>query len=117
MNYFKNPETNQVYAYDDEQVKSGIVRKELVKMTKKEIDAHINPVVTAEQLIEQAEAQKQYLIAEAATTIAPLQYAVDLDIATPKEISALKEWKTYRVMLNRVDTSLGADVVWPTRPA
>ncbi|OBU13298.1 hypothetical protein AYY18_00685 [Morganella psychrotolerans] len=64
-----------------------------------------------------AEAQKQYLTAVATSTIAPLQDAVDLDIATPEEISALKEWKTYRVMLNRVDTSPGADVVWPMPPA
>lgn len=66
--------------------------------------------------IASAEAKKQYLTAGATATIAPLQDAVDLDIATPEEISALKEWKTYRVMLNRVDASPGADVVWPMPP-
>ncbi len=75
------------------------------------------PPRSHEELAEEAEAKKQDLIAGTTATIAPLQDAVDLDIATPEEISALKEWKTYRVMLNRVDTSLGADVVWPTRPA
>lgn len=64
-----------------------------------------------------AEMQKQYLLSEAAEAIAPLQDAVDLDMATPEEESALKEWKIYRVLVNRVDTSLGADVVWPTPPA
>ncbi|HDF2326532.1 TPA: tail fiber assembly protein [Morganella morganii] len=29
----------------------------------------------------------------------------------------MKERKIYRVLLNRVDTSLGAAVVWPTPPA
>ncbi|EFE24676.1 hypothetical protein EDWATA_00396 [Edwardsiella tarda ATCC 23685] len=38
-------------------------------------------------------------------------------VAQPEEESALKEWKIYRVLLNRVDTSLGAAVVWPTPPA
>ncbi|HDU8552872.1 TPA: tail fiber assembly protein [Morganella morganii] len=63
-----------------------------------------------------AEAQKQYLIAEATAAIAPLQDAVDLEISTPEEISVLKEWKTYRVMLNRVDTSTAPDITWPIKP-
>ncbi|MBC6659640.1 tail fiber assembly protein [Morganella morganii] len=64
-----------------------------------------------------AEIQKQALMSEASDAIAPLQDAVDLDMATPEEESALKEWKKYRVLLNRVDTSPGVGVVWPTRPA
>lgn len=64
-----------------------------------------------------AEIQKQALMSEASDAIAPLQDAVDLDMATQEEESALKEWKKYRVLLNRVDTSPGVGVVWPTRPA
>lgn len=75
------------------------------------------PAPTKEELIYQAESRKQVLIAEATIVIAPLQDAVDLGMATPEEESALKEWKEYRVLLSRVDTSLGADVVWPTPPA
>lgn len=70
-----------------------------------------------ESEIAAAEAQKQYLLSEAADAIAPLQDAVDLDMATPEEEAQLKEWKKYRVLLSRVDTSLGAAVVWPTPPA
>lgn len=62
-----------------------------------------------------AEAQKQYLLSEAAESIAPLQDAVELDMATPEEESALKEWKKYRVMLNRVDTSTAPDITWPVK--
>lgn len=75
------------------------------------------PPLTHLQIVAAADSKKQVLITESATAIAPLQYAVDLGIAIPEEISALKEWMTYMVMLNRVDTSLGADVIWPTRPA
>ncbi len=75
------------------------------------------PPLTHLQIVAAADLKKQVLITKAAATIAPLQYAADLGIATPEEISALKEWKTYRVMLNRVDISFGTDVVWPTRPA
>lgn len=63
-----------------------------------------------------AEIQKQALMAEASDVIAPLQDAVDLDMATPEEESALKEWKKYRVLLNRVDTSTAPDIIWPVKP-
>ncbi|MEM7884993.1 tail fiber assembly protein [Morganella morganii] len=63
-----------------------------------------------------AEAKKQGLLAEATVIIDPLQDAVELEMATPEEESALKEWKKYRVQLSRVDTSLGSDVAWPIRP-
>lgn len=45
--------------------------------------------------------------------IAPLQDAVDLDMATEVETALLLEWKKYRVLLNRVDTSKPE---WPTAP-
>ncbi len=64
-----------------------------------------------------AEERKQYLLSEATATLAPLQDAADLDIATAEEAAALKEWKRYRVLVNRIDTSPGADVIWPTPPA
>lgn len=63
-----------------------------------------------------AEAQKQYLLSEAAEAIAPLQDAVDLDMATQEEKVLLKEWKKYRVLLNRVDTSTAPDIIWPQKP-
>ncbi|WP_413493885.1 tail fiber assembly protein [Morganella psychrotolerans] len=75
------------------------------------------PPPTPEQMIAAAEIQKQRLLSRATTVIAPLQDAVDLDMATPEEEALLKEWKKYRVMLNRVDTSPGADVIWPMPPA
>ncbi|HHC0857871.1 TPA: tail fiber assembly protein, partial [Salmonella enterica] len=44
---------------------------------------------------------------------APLQDAVDLVIATDEEKSQLAEWKKYRVLVNRVDTS---NPDWPDVP-
>ncbi|ENY9400323.1 tail fiber assembly protein [Salmonella enterica] len=46
--------------------------------------------------------------------IAPLQDAVDLGIATNDEKAQLDEWKKYRVLVNRVDTS---NPDWPEKPA
>ncbi|MCV3029668.1 tail fiber assembly protein, partial [Escherichia coli] len=48
--------------------------------------------------------------------IAPLQDAVDLEIATEEENSLLEAWKKYRVLLNRVDTSTAPDIEWPEEP-
>ncbi|WP_112550622.1 tail fiber assembly protein [Morganella morganii] len=74
------------------------------------------PPPTKEQLVFQAESEKQLRISEASVAIAPLQDAVDLDMATQEEESALKEWKKYRVLLNRVDTSTAPDITWPVKP-
>lgn len=75
-----------------------------------------NSAVKKASDIAEAEAKKQGLLAEATVIIDPLQDAVELEMATSEEESALKEWKKYRVQLSRVDTSLGSDVAWPIRP-
>ncbi|EPX8933607.1 tail fiber assembly protein [Morganella morganii] len=74
------------------------------------------PPLTHEEAVAAAEARKQYLLSEAAEAIAPLHDAVDLDMATPEEEALLKEWKKYRVLLNRVDTSTAPDIDWPLKP-
>lgn len=88
----------------------------LKKMTAKEVEAHLNPPISKEQLIAEAEQQKQSLLAEANNAIAPLQDAVDLGMVTDEEKAKLTAWKTYRVLLNRVDTSLAPDIDWPEKP-
>ncbi|PHM23260.1 tail assembly protein [Xenorhabdus budapestensis] len=48
--------------------------------------------------------------------IKPLTDAVDLDMVTDEEKAALLAWKTYRVLLNRVDCSVTTDIPWPKQP-
>ncbi|EPH3099946.1 tail fiber assembly protein [Providencia stuartii] len=86
------------------------------KMSTREVEAYLNPPVSKEQLIAEAEQQKQSLLAEANNAIAPLQDAVDLDMATDEEKAQLTAWKKYRVLLNRVDTSLAPNIDWPEKP-
>ncbi|WP_173671553.1 tail fiber assembly protein, partial [Escherichia coli] len=57
------------------------------------------------------------LMQAASEHIAPLQDAVELELATEEENSLLEAWKKYRVLLNRVDTSVAPDIEWPTSPA
>ncbi|KKI48344.1 tail fiber assembly protein G [Obesumbacterium proteus] len=54
---------------------------------------------------------------EATINISTLQDAVDLDMATDEEIAQLKAWKTYRVLLSRIDTAGAPDIDWPLLPA
>ncbi|EAA9290910.1 tail fiber assembly protein [Salmonella enterica] len=64
--------------------------------------------------LRQAEETKNRLLQIASEKIAPLQDAVDLDIATDDEKAQLDEWKKYRVQVNRVKPS---EPVWPEQPA
>ncbi|HEB4872469.1 TPA: tail fiber assembly protein [Kluyvera ascorbata F0526] len=72
---------------------------------------------THEQLVTAAEQKKTSLRIAADSEIAWRQDAVDAGIATDKEIAALSEWKKYRVLLMRVDTSKAPDIEWPHQPA
>lgn len=69
-----------------------------------------------EDQVAEATGTKAALMAEASAAIAPLQDAVDLDMATPEEVALLKAWKLYRVQVNRVDVNLAPNIVWPTKP-
>lgn len=84
-------------------------------------------VITAEQkaanLLEQQRLEAVGEIArrraQADQAIAPLQDAVDLDEATEAEAALLKDWKRYRVALNRLPDQPGypAEIDWPAPPA
>lgn len=73
-------------------------------------------VKSPEVEVQEAEAKKQSLIDEAGNKIAPLEDAVELGIATEQENASYSDWRKYRVMLNRVDTSTAPDIDWPVKP-
>jgi len=87
----------------------------------KVIDYEVEPPVardfvrSPEQALAGAIAQRNELLREATTQIDPLQDAVDLGTETEKEAARLRQWKQFRVDVNRVDTSL-PDPVWPNHP-
>ncbi|CDM88152.1 tail fiber assembly protein [Xenorhabdus bovienii] len=76
----------------------------------------IRRIYTPAELQKKAEERKRQLMDIAREKIAPLQDAVDLNIATDAEKSALTEWRKYRVLLNRVDCTTAPDVKWPEQP-
>ena len=74
------------------------------------------PPPSPEQLVSNAAKQKIAFRAAADSEIAWRQDAVDADIATAEEIALLAEWKKYRVLLMRVDTSKAPGIDWPNTP-
>lgn len=74
------------------------------------------PVTDAENAILIVSSRLAAEMDEANRTIAPLQDAVDISIATDSEIARLTEWKRYRVALSRIDTSKAPDIEWPVIP-
>lgn len=75
------------------------------------------PPLTSEENVTAAANKKNILLSDASAIIAPLQDAVDLEMATDSEKESLAIWKKYRVLLNRVDTSNAPEIDWPTLPS
>jgi len=66
MKYFKD-NNNNVYAYDDEQIEMGL-SDDKTPMTDAEVEAHLNPPKSTEQLIAEAKAQKAEALANITVT-------------------------------------------------
>lgn len=66
--------------------------------------------------IEQVKNELQQRQRLANETISLLVDAVELGMATAEESSALVQWKTYRVLLSRVDATMAPDIEWPIQP-
>ncbi|MCG8709294.1 tail fiber assembly protein [Brenneria sp. 4F2] len=66
-------------------------------------------------LIQAAQQELSTRLTTANNRIQSLNDAVELGIATAEETAALNEWKKYRVLLNRIDTTV-IDIVWPQAP-
>ena len=74
------------------------------------------PPPTKDQLIEQAETQKQYLIAEVNVETQLLQTKLALGRITDDEKALLNAWLDYLDELEAVDVSTAPDIIWPVKP-
>lgn len=116
MKYYKDADNN-VYAYEDDGSQDEFIRPELIPISEDEAKKLANPGYSHEQLVAFDVAKKSEMFAQATYEIAWRQDAVDVGIATEVETAALTEWKKYRVMLMRVDTSKAPDIEWPVTPS
>lgn len=74
------------------------------------------PPPPKEQLIKQAEAQKQYLIAEVHTETEMLRTKLALGRIKEDEKALLNAWLDYLDELEAVDVSIAPDIIWPVKP-
>lgn len=76
------------------------------------------PPPSDSEVIAHNEVKKQQLISEASRFISILTDATDPDVMgdgiLPEDIESLKQWKAYRVKLNRITDMLNP--VWPDKP-
>ncbi|EMA4781369.1 tail fiber assembly protein [Providencia rettgeri] len=67
-------------------------------------------------LVALAEQEKEQRLEEANATITYLQDAIEVGLDDDDYQAKLTAWKTYRVLLNRVDTSTAPNIDWPEKP-
>ncbi|AZP49581.1 tail fiber assembly protein [Rahnella aquatilis] len=107
------PGSNSVAEISASEVPDGVDNSGLWVFDGKKI---VQRVYSSEELTAQASTKRDSLMLTASAAIAPLQDAVDISDATEDETALLKEWKQYRVTLNRLDLSNATTVVWPEPP-
>lgn len=114
MHFFKKE--NEVFAFDDDQL--DLVTPEMVKMTDQEVELHINPQPTTEDLANQARNKRDSLIEETQWLVQ--RHRDQIEVAEPTTLTSdqYKALLTYRQDLRDVPTQSGfpSNIVWPSYP-
>ena len=115
MKYFKDKKTNEVYAYSQEQIDGGWVKEGLAPMTENEVEAHLNPVPTPEQLADTVRAERDRLIESVRWRIERHSDELALGIVPTEPLEPLLQ---YTQALRDVPQQAGfpESVEWPECP-
>ncbi|WP_368926694.1 tail fiber assembly protein [Proteus columbae] len=116
MHYFKAPENENIFAYDDKQIAEGWVLDGLIPLSEKEVNAYLENPLTKTQHIEIAEIHKQSLIDEAKTEISVYQTKLLLGRINEEEKQQLNQWVDYLEALASIDVSLAPEITYPNKP-
>lgn len=114
--YYLDESSDVVCAFLIDGSQDEYITDDMKPITEDEADILRQPKLTPEQQVEQAEQQKQYLIAEASQKTQLWQTQLILGIITEEDKASLKEWMLYVQEVQAVDPSPGAAVVWPIPP-
>ncbi|QKJ48261.1 tail fiber assembly protein [Proteus columbae] len=116
MHYFKSPENENIFAYDDKQIAEGWVLDGLIPLSEKEVNAYLENPLTKTQYIEIAEIHKQSLIDEAKTEISVYQTKLLLGRINEEEKQQLNQWLDYLDALALIDVRLAPEIIYPNKP-
>ena len=118
MNYYKDKETGEVFAYDDEQVEQGVVKEGLVKMTASQVKGFLNPTETEAQAKERVRAERDQKFSEIEWRITryQTQKALGVDTVDTEEwyMSALQYMQDLRDIPEQ--DGFPKKVQWPVSP-
>ncbi|MBC3456369.1 tail fiber assembly protein [Pseudomonas mosselii] len=116
MKYYLETVKEQVFGFEEDGSQDFLLTPTMRPLTDDELQLLLNP---PSDPLEFAQLEAGRLRKVADDAIAPLQDAVDLDEATEAEALRLKEWKRYRVALNRLpeQPDYPAVIDWPAPPA
>ena len=114
MKYYKL--NNKVYAFDVDQL--DLVAKDMVEMTIQEIDSHINPIPTNEQLASEARSKRDVLLNDTQWFIDRHRDQLDAGLPTTLTIAQHAALLAYRQALREVPEQEGFPAVidWPVAP-
>ncbi len=98
MSHYLNKVTDAIHGFDESQ--KYLITDDLRKLTPEDEYSHLHPKPSKEQLIKEANFEKQLLLSNTNNYISSLQDAIDLNIATDAEKQKFIVWKKYRVLLN-----------------
>lgn len=118
VEYFKDS-NNNVHGFDVMPVNEHNqvnIPDDFIHITKEDALLITNPPQTKIQLIEQAEAKKQFLIAEVHAETQILQTKLSLKRIKPVELELLNAWLDYLDELEAIDTSAAPDIEWQQKP-
>ncbi|PVZ89972.1 hypothetical protein C9426_00905 [Serratia sp. S1B] len=104
---------NEVYAFDDDQL--DYVKPEMVEMTAEEIEAHINPKPTIEQLAQQARNKRDQLLLDSQWLIQRHRDQLETGITTTLTTDQYTALLNYRQSLRDVPEQQGFPITinWP----
>lgn len=117
MKYFKKSD-NSVWAFESDGSQDEYITDDMVAMTDAEVDQHINPQPTTDQLSTQARNKRDQLLSDTQWLVQ--RHRDQIEVAEPTTLTAdqYKALLTYRQALRDVPTQSGFpdNIIFPKYP-
>lgn len=114
--YYLDESSDVVCAFLIDGSQDEYITDDMKPITEDEADILRQPKLTPEQQVEEAEQQKQYLIAEVKSETQMLQTKLALGRIKDDEKALLNAWLDYLDELEAVNVSTAPGIIWPVKP-